>query len=156
MPELSIIVPTYNERKNLLPFMTSLASALPGIDYEAIVVDDDSMDSTAAAARSLAQHDRRIRVIQRIGRRGLASAAVEGLLAASSPFLLVMDADLQHDERVLPAMLAKLQSGQHDLVAATRYVEGGSADSFSSGRSKISRLATTITQRVLARRSATP
>ena len=73
------------------------------------VVDDDSPDSTAAAARSLAQHDRRIRVLQRIGRRGLASAAVEGMLAASSPFLLVMDADLQHDERIIPVMLEKIK-----------------------------------------------
>jgi dolichol-phosphate mannosyltransferase len=134
VPELSIIVPTYNERKNLVPFLTSLTAALGEMDYEAIVVDDDSMDSTAAAARSLAQYDRRIRVIQRIGRRGLASAAVEGLLAASSPFLLVMDADLQHDERVIPAMLEKIKTEDLDVVVATRNAEGGSMGEFPQER----------------------
>ena len=139
MPELTIVVPTYNERKNLVPFMTNLAAALAGIDYEAIVVDDDSMDSTAAAARSLAQHDGRIRVIQRIGRRGLASAAVEGMLAASSPFLLVMDADLQHDERIIPAMLEKIKTEGLDVVVATRNAEGGSMGEFAAERVGLSK-----------------
>jgi dolichol-phosphate mannosyltransferase len=139
VPELTVVVPTYNERKNLVPFMTNLAAALAGIDYEAIVVDDDSMDSTAAAARSLAQHDRRIRVIQRIGRRGLASAAVEGMLAASSPFLLVMDADLQHDERIIPAMLEKIKAEGLDVVVATRNAEGGSMGEFAAERVGLSK-----------------
>jgi dolichol-phosphate mannosyltransferase len=139
VPELTIVVPTYNERKNLVPFMTNLAAALAGIDYEAIVVDDDSMDSTAAAARSLAQHDGRIRVIQRIGRRGLASAAVEGMLAASSPFLLVMDADLQHDERIIPAMLEKIKTEGLDVVVATRNAEGGSMGEFAAERVGLSK-----------------
>jgi dolichol-phosphate mannosyltransferase len=139
VPELTIVVPTYNERKNLVPFMTNLASALAGIDYEVIVVDDDSTDSTAAAARSLAQHDRRIRVTQRIGRRGLASAAVEGMLAASSPFLLVMDADLQHDERIIPVMLEKIKKEPLDVVVATRNAQGGSMGEFASERVGLSK-----------------
>ena len=139
MPELTIVVPTYNERKNLVPFFTNLAAALSGIDYEAIVVDDDSTDSTAAAARSLAQHDRRIRVQQRIGRRGLASAAVEGMLAASSPFLLVMDADLQHDERIIPAMLDKIKKDGLDVVVATRNAAGGSMGEFAAERVGLSK-----------------
>ncbi len=151
MPELTIVVPTYNERQNLVPFMTNLAAALAGIDYEAIVVDDDSPDSTAAAARSLAQHDRRIRVSQRIGRRGLASAAVEGMLAASSPFLLVMDADLQHDERIIPAMLEKIKREELDVVVATRNAEGGSMGEFPAervGLSKAGRLLSSLVCRV--------
>jgi dolichol-phosphate mannosyltransferase len=151
VPELTIVVPTYNERNNLVPFMTNVAAALAGIDYEAIVVDDDSMDSTAAAARSLAQHDRRIRVLQRIGRRGLASAAVEGMLAASSPFLLVMDADLQHDERVIPAMLEKIKTERLDVVVATRNAEGGSMGEFAKervGLSKAGRFLSSLVCRV--------
>lgn len=139
MPELTIVVPTYNERKNVVPLLTNLAAALAGIDYEAIVVDDDSTDATAATARSLAQHDTRIRVIQRIGRRGLASAAVEGMLAASSPFLLVMDADLQHDERVIPIMLEKIKAECLDIVVATRHAEGGSTGEFAAERASISK-----------------
>ena len=88
-------------------------------------MDDDSSDSTAAAARQLAQRNPRVRVIQRIGRRGLASAAVEGMLASSAPYLAVMDCALQHDESILPAMPAKLQHSSLDLVAATRFTEGG-------------------------------
>jgi len=76
------------------------------------------------------------------------------MLSSSAPYIAVMDADLQHDERVLPEMLAKLQSGQFDLVAATRYVEGGSAGSFSESRGKISRIATRLTQRAWEPRSA--
>ncbi len=139
MPELTIVVPTYNERTNLVPFLTSLAAALAGIDYETIVVDDDSTDNTAAAARSLAQQDRRIRVLQRIGRRGLASAAVEGMLAASSPFLLVMDADLQHDERIIPIMLEKIKKEGLDVVVATRNAEGGSMGEFAAERVGLSK-----------------
>jgi dolichol-phosphate mannosyltransferase len=139
MAELAIIVPTYNERKNLIPLLGGLAQALAGIDYEVIIVDDDSRDSTAAAARYLAQNDKRIRVLQRIGRRGLASAAVEGMLAASAPFLLVMDADLQHDERVIPSMLEKIKSEQLDVVVATRNAEGGSMGDFAAERVGLSK-----------------
>ena len=127
VPELAIIVPTYNERKNLIPLTECLAKALADIDYEVIFVDDDSTDNTSAAARSLAQADSRIRVLQRIGRRGLASAVVEGMLASSALFLAVIDADLQHDERALPAMLQKIKDENLDVVEfGTRNAGGGS------------------------------
>ena len=87
MPELCVIVPTLNERSNLLPLVTDLSSVLSGMDYEIMIVDDDSEDETASYARQMAQLDTRIRVIQRVGRRGLASAVVEGMLASSSPVL---------------------------------------------------------------------
>ncbi len=146
---LSVIVPTFNERGNVAELIRRLEVTLSTVAWEAIFVDDNSPDGTADALKEIARTDPRIRCLRRVGRRGLAGACIEGILASSAPFVAVMDADLQHDERVLPAMLATLQSGQYDLVAATRYVEGGSADSFSTGRSKISRLATKITQRVL-------
>lgn len=139
MPELAIVVPTYNERKNLVPLLGLLKQALPGIDYEVVFVDDDSTDSTAAAARSLAQNDSRVRVLQRVGRRGLASAAVEGMLSSSAPFLLVMDADLQHDERVIPAMLEKIKTESLDVVIATRNAEGGSMGEFAAERVGLSK-----------------
>ena len=128
MPELTIVVPTLDERQNLAPLMASLESVLGGIDFEVLFVDDDSPDGTSDLARQMAQHDRRVRVLQRIGRRGLSSAVVEGILASSSPYLAVMDSDLQHDEKILPDLLARLKQEKLDLVVATRHREGGSMD----------------------------
>jgi len=140
MSELSIIVPTFNERGNLLPLLRLLEAALKSIDYEVVIVDDDSPDSTAAMGRSIAQSNPRVRVLQRIGRRGLASAAVEGMLATSSPYLLVMDADLQHDEKIIPAMLAKLKSENLDIVVGSRNVSGGGMGEFASDRVALSNM----------------
>lgn len=138
MPELSVIVPTYEERGNLRLITHALREALDGIDYEIIFVDDDSPDGTSAAARTLAQSDTRVRVIQRIGRKGLASAVVEGLLASSAPYLAVIDADLQHDETILPQMLAKLKSESLDIVIGSRNSGGGSMGAFKKERVALS------------------
>ena len=148
-PQLSIIVPTFKERGNVAELVRRLDLALAGIAWEAIFVDDNSPDGTAAAVKELAQADPRVRCIKRVGRRGLAGACIEGMLSSAAPYVAVIDADLQHDEKVLPQMLAKLTSGDFDLVAATRYVEGGSAASFSESRGAISRLATKLTQRLV-------
>src|SRR6266851_5588102 len=99
--ELTIVVPTLNERDNILPFLEKLEAALPGVAWEVIFVDDDSRDGTADAVRTVAQRDPRVRCLQRIGRRGLSTACIEGVLASAAPFVAVMDADLQHDERLL-------------------------------------------------------
>ena len=98
-------MPTRNEHDNVRPVYDALCRTLEGIDWEAIFVDDDSQDGTPEAVCRLASLDRRVRCIQRIGRRGLASACVEGILASSAPYVAVMDADLQHDEQLLPHML---------------------------------------------------
>ncbi|MGA7713568.1 MAG: glycosyltransferase family 2 protein [Rhizomicrobium sp.] len=147
--ELSIVIPTYKERGNVAELIKRLDGALAGVAWEAIFVDDNSPDGTADAVKAIARNDPRVRCLRRVGRRGLAGACIEGMLSSSALFVAVMDADLQHDERALPAMLEKLRSGKYDLIAATRYVEGGSAQSFSDGRGKISRVATRLTQRAL-------
>jgi dolichol-phosphate mannosyltransferase len=110
-PELTLVVPTFNERDNIAPLVELVAATLAGVDWEAIFVDDDSGDGTAAVVRAFAQRDPRIRCLQRIGRRGLSSACIEGALASASPYVAVMDADLQHDERLLPRMLETLPPG---------------------------------------------
>src|SRR4051812_349764 len=138
MPELSIILPTYNEQANLTAMITCLETALGELDYEVVIVDDDSPDGTSALARSLAQQNARVRVIQRIGRKGLASATVEGMLSTSAPYLAVMDADLQHDETILPVMLEKLKREDLDLVIGSRHVEGGSLGDFAPHRRALS------------------
>jgi dolichol-phosphate mannosyltransferase len=140
-PELTVIVPTRNERDNIAPLAARLAGALSGIDWEVLFVDDDSPDGTAAAVRTLAARDPRVRLIQRIGRRGLSSACVEGMLASTAPCLAVMDADLQHDETLLPRMVRELRTGDFDVVVASRYTEGGSTRDFPPRRERLSRLA---------------
>jgi dolichol-phosphate mannosyltransferase len=147
--ELSIIVPTYKERGNVAELVRRLDRALSGIAWEAIFVDDNSPDGTAAAVKEIAAQDSRVRCLRRVGRRGLAGACIEGMLSSAAPYVAVIDADLQHDEKVLPQMLSKLASGGADLVAATRYVAGGSAASFSAGRGRISQLATRLTHKLV-------
>ena len=148
--ELSVVLPTYKERGNVAELIRRLASTLEGVGWEAIFVDDNSPDGTADAAKALAATDSRVRCLRRVGRRGLAGACIEGMLASSAPFVAVMDADLQHDERVLTAMLTTLREGKADLVAASRHIAGGSAAAFDKSRGAISRLATGLTRRVLS------
>jgi dolichol-phosphate mannosyltransferase len=147
--QLSVVIPTFKERGNVAELIKRLDRTLGAVAWEAVFVDDNSPDGTADAVKAIAARDPRVRCLRRVGRRGLAGACIEGMLSSSATYVAVMDADLQHDERILPEMLAKLQSGKFDLVAATRYVEGGSAGSFSEGRGKISRIATRLTQRIL-------
>ena len=125
---LSVVVPCYNERPNVGPMIAKLDAALSGIDWEVIYVDDNSPDGTAAEVRRIAAYDPRVRCIRRVGRRGLASAVIEGALSSSAAYVAVIDGDLQHDETRLPVMLAELRSGQYDLAVASRHVDGGSND----------------------------
>jgi dolichol-phosphate mannosyltransferase len=148
-PALSVVVPTFNERDNVTKLYHKLAETLKGVAWEVIFVDDNSPDATWDVVRDLARQDSRVRCLRRIGRRGLSGACIEGILASSAPFAAVMDADLQHDETQLPKMLALLQSGQAELVVGSRYIEGGSADSFNRQRAGASVLATEVAKRVL-------
>jgi dolichol-phosphate mannosyltransferase len=147
--ELSVVLPTYKEQGNVAELVRRLGAALDGIAWEAIFVDDNSPDGTWETAKAIAARDPRVRCLRRVGRRGLAGACIEGILSSAAPYVAVMDADLQHDETVLSKMLDQLREGTCDLVAATRYTEGGSADSFGKTRGALSRLATTITRKLL-------
>ena len=113
-PALSVVVPTRNERDNVIPLYNAVSATLAHVDWEIIFVDDDSNDGTPDAVHWLARHDRRVRLIRRLGRRGLSSACVEGMQASTAPFVAVMDADLQHDETLLPRMLEALESDPGD------------------------------------------
>lgn len=138
--DLAIVIPTFNESGNVGLLADRLARALAGIHYELIFVDDDSPDGTAGVVRGLAQQHDNVRVLQRIGRRGLASACIEGILAASAPCVAVMDADLQHDESILPEMLRRMREENLDLVVASRNLAGGSMGEFARWRVKLSHL----------------
>lgn len=146
MPEISIIVPTFSEAGNVQELHARIASSLAAEDWELIFVDDDSPDGTAEVARELAQRDRRVRCIQRIGRRGLTTAVVEGALSSSAPLLAVMDGDLQHDASILPALIDKVRTQGLDLAVGSRYVEGGSTGDWTAARRRMSRFATRLSR----------
>src|SRR5262249_19627660 len=148
--ELSIIVPTFNERENVAELVRRLDKCLTRCSWEVIFVDDDSPDGTSNSVLEIAQRDCRVRCLQRIGRRGLSSACIEGMSASSAPYLAVIDGDLQHDETLLVPMLDVLKNGQVDIVVGSRYVSGGAFGAWDRSRANMSRAATRIS-RVIVR-----
>jgi dolichol-phosphate mannosyltransferase len=147
--ELAIVLPTFNERKNLETLVERLDEALQGIAWEAIIVDDNSPDGTADTARGISLRDPRVRVIQRIGRRGLSSAAIEGMCSTAAPVVAVMDADHQHDPKLLPGMLEAVASGEYDVAYASRFCEGASTEAWNRpDRVKASGMANKIARKV--------
>ena len=155
-PELAVIVPSYNERDNVGLLYEKVAAALGGTPFEFIVVDDNSPDGTAELVRGMARQYPNVRVLHRMGRRGLSSAVIEGILASAAPYFAVIDADLQHDERVLPQMLEKARAGDH-IVVGTRYSgEGSVGEGLSRTRETGSRLATRLSGLVTGRSLSDP
>ena len=155
LPEISVVVPTFNERDNVTTLYQRLAATFGSTPWEVVFVDDNSPDRTWEVVRELSSRDPRVRCIRRIGRRGLSGACIEGILASSAPHAAVIDADLQHDETQLPKMLALLKGGE-ELVIGSRYIEGGSASSFDSQRAGISAFATEIAKRLLGVKVSDP
>jgi len=155
-PELSVVAPTLNERDNVEELVRRLDLALRGVDWEIIFVDDDSHDGTAELARNLARRDRRVRVLRRLGRRGLASATIEGMLSSSAPYVAVIDADLQHDETLLPAMLRTLEAADLDIVIGSRVLDQGTPGFASRERYRMSRIATFLSRSLLSETLSDP
>ena len=144
-PDLVVVVPTLNERANVPELIARLDHVLRETGWEVVFVDDDSADGTAELVRQLSATDPRVRGLQRLGRRGLSSACVEGALASAAPLIAVMDADLQHDEALLPVMLAALREDRAlDLAVGSRYVDGGSVGDWQARRVAISGVATRL------------
>ncbi|KJC62616.1 dolichol monophosphate mannose synthase [Bradyrhizobium sp. LTSPM299] len=156
LPQLSVVVPTFNERDNVTVLYRRLDATLKDVPWEVIFVDDNSPDGTWDVVRGLARQDSRVRCIRRVGRRGLSGACIEGILASSAPYAAVIDADLQHDETQLPKMVALLQSGEAELVVGSRYIEGYVAEGFNKQRAGASAVATEIARRALKVEIADP
>lgn len=148
-PELSVIVPTFNEHGNVRELVERLDRVLGNVRWEVIFVDDDSPDSTAQLVRDIGQTDSRVRCVQRLGRRGLSSACIEGMLASSAPFLAVIDGDLQHDESLLPKMLDILKTQDKEIVIGSRYTSGGGVGDWDQSRVAISNFASRLSHLVL-------
>jgi len=144
--EVAVVVPTFNERENVRELIARVDHALRGISWELIFVDDDSPDGTSAEIKAIGASDSRVRCIKRIGRRGLSSACIEGMLASAAPVFVVMDADLQHDESKIPAMLTALRADGAELVIASRYTSGGAIGEWDRTRALMSRVATRLSR----------
>jgi dolichol-phosphate mannosyltransferase len=155
-PVLTIVVPTFNERGNVAALVAALSSAAGGYAWEMVFVDDDSPDGTWEEVARVAADDPRVRCLRRVGRRGLSSAVVEGAMAANGRYIAVMDADFQHDEAILPKMLARLMAGNVDLVVGTRYAGGGGVGNWDRGRARMSGFATRAARMLIGHRTSDP
>jgi dolichol-phosphate mannosyltransferase len=153
---LSLVVPTFKESGNVHELLRRLGAVLENLAWEAVFVDDDSPDGTATLIREIARRDRRVRCVQRVGRRGLSSACIEGMLSSSAPVIAVLDADLQHDETILTKMLHLIENGSTDLVVATRYAVGGGIGTWGTKRAWLSRAATAASRMVLKHNVSDP
>jgi dolichol-phosphate mannosyltransferase len=153
---LSIVVPTFNESRNVPELLRRLEASLGATGWEVVFVDDDSPDGTSVMVRDVARVDPRVRCIQRVGRRGLSTACIEGMLATSAPIIAVMDADLQHDETILPKMLAEIEQKGAEIVVGTRYAPGGSIGDWAESREAMSKLATAVGRSILRHHVSDP
>ncbi|MGJ3649941.1 glycosyltransferase [Sphingomonas sp. GlSt437] len=154
-PELSLVVPSYNERANIAPLVAAVGAALGDIAWEILIVDDDSPDRTWEEVGRIAMTDPRVRCLRRVGRRGLASAVIEGAMAANGAVIAVMDADFQHDETILPAMYAAIAAGA-DVAVGTRYALGGGTGEWDERRVRMSSFATRIARALIGNRTTDP
>lgn len=156
MPELAIVIPTYNESKNIRPLVARLDEVLDGVDWGVLFVDDDSPDGTADVVQQLGAVHKRVSCLKRVGRRGLSSACIEGMQTAKAQVYAIMDADLQHDETRLPLMLKEIRLGGADICIGTRYAGGGSVGDWGAGRRFISLFATWLTNFLVGSQMSDP
>ncbi|MEL7518701.1 MAG: polyprenol monophosphomannose synthase, partial [Pseudomonadota bacterium] len=155
-PKLSIVIPTLNERDNIAPLVESVEKTLGDLSWEVIFVDDDSPDGTYDEVNRIAQAEPRVRCLRRVGRRGLSSAVIEGMLVANASAIAVMDADFQHDESKLPEMYRRLTEERADVVVASRYAKGGSVGDWKEDRAAMSQLANRFARAVVGHQTTDP
>ena len=154
--ELCVVVPVYNEADNIRPVVSLLDTALVGLDWEAVFVDDDSPDGTAEAVRSLALENERVRLLLRIGERGLSNSCIDGLRSSGAEYLCVMDGDGQHDARVIRSLLEPLRNETADIVSAARQLDGQGTEALGGFRLILSRLGNALCRSMLRRATADP
>lgn len=154
--ELAVVVPVLNEAGNVHALLAALDRALGEVAWEVLFVDDNSPDGTADIIRAIGRERRDVRVLQRVGRRGLASAVVEGMLASAAPVVAVIDGDMQHDPDLLPALYRAVASGGHDLAVGSRYVAQGGVGDWDARRHAVSRGANWLARRLTGTDLADP
>lgn len=154
--EIAVVVPTLNEAANVEKLIEKLSVVLAGRGWEVVFVDDNSADGTSDLVRRIGRTSRHVRIVQRVGRRGLSSAVIEGMLATAAPIIAVMDGDLQHSEDALPRLIDAIETGEAEIAVGTRYVAGGGVGDWDQGRVRMSRLATRAGQIALGTNVSDP
>ena len=151
---LSIILPTFNERNNIQPLIDDLLKLSDAYELELIVVDDSSTDGTSLMVRKLAQRDRRIRLINRVGRAGLSSAIKEGCLCASGEILAIMDTDGQHEVNTISNSIRALIDNRLDFVVGSRFLVDSTISGLSQARKGGSNIANSLAKLSLTKEYA--
>jgi dolichol-phosphate mannosyltransferase len=145
--DLTVVVPTLNEAKNIPILYASLKAVLAEIEWELVIVDDNSKDESPALLVEMTNQNTNFRFLRRFGRSGLSTACLDGMMTSASPVIAVMDADGQHDETKLLTMLHILQSNSADVVVGSRFAEGADATTFSNFRTKLSLYSNVMAQK---------
>jgi dolichol-phosphate mannosyltransferase len=146
--KLSVISPTLNEAENVPRLVQQLERALGDIDFEILIVDDDSPDQTWSIAEKISLTNPRVRTLRRMQNPGLSVAVIDGFSAAGGDVVACIDADLQHDASILPRMLDELLKGM-DVVVGSRHIDGGSTGKWNWLRRLQSWIATRTAQFLL-------
>ncbi len=160
--QISIIIPTYNESKNILQVLKSIAENLPKrILTEAIIVDDNSPDGTGKIVEDYINTVKKIAnytidVIHRKAKSGLSSAILKGIQHAKGDTIIVMDSDFSHPPKIIPRLLDALKKYQCDIVVASRYVKGGNVSGWPLKRKLLSKVATLVAKKGLGVRITDP
>ncbi|PAV89783.1 hypothetical protein WR25_22437 [Diploscapter pachys] len=150
-PEYSILLPTYNERENLPIMIYLLDKYLKDINYEIIIIDDNSPDGTLEVAKKLqkAYGEDRVVLRPREGKLGLGTAYIHGLKHSRGNFIILMDADLSHHPKYIPQMIETQKKHESDIVTGTRYAGNGGVSGWNLKRKIVSKGANILTQILL-------
>ena len=156
MSDLSLIIPTYNECKNIPILLKRLQATLQNIDYEIIIVDDDSPDRSWEIAQNISITFPQLKVMRRTKNPGLSQSVVDGFKIAQGRFYFVMDSDLQHDEKILPKMYEEISKNDYDIIIASRVPQVRETKSLNFFRQLISGTATLLAYLVIPKNVTDP
>jgi dolichol-phosphate mannosyltransferase len=148
-PVVSVVTPTFNEADNIPILVSRLHDALQGIPHEVIIADDDSPDRTWQVAEQIAEKDPTVRVMRRFHDPGLSASVLDGMSIARGDVLAVIDADLQHDETILPLMVEHVRGGDADVCVGSRSTPGGGYGDWAASRRFVSWVATVLARLLL-------
>ncbi|KAL2917093.1 dolichol-P-mannose synthesis [Polyrhizophydium stewartii] len=144
-PKYSVLLPTYNERQNLPIIVWMLVKTFTeaGLDFEIIIIDDNSPDNTLEVAKQLQRvyGNQKIVLRPRPGKLGLGTAYVYGIESSTGNFVIIMDADMSHHPKFIPEFIKHQQKHNYDIVTGTRYVSGGGVHGWDLRRKLTSRVA---------------
>jgi dolichol-phosphate mannosyltransferase len=161
-PQISIILPTYNESQNIVNILKLIRENIPkGVSTQTIVVDDNSPDGTGRIVEDYVSEIKKIAentidIIHRKAKNGLSSAILNGIQNAKGETIIVMDSDFSHPPQIIPKMIQAFKQYQCDLVVASRYITGGNIQGWTTKRKLMSKIATVIAKKGLGVKTKDP